>query len=322
MPDRFLALSRQDRADALAVVAGVSGRPVHLLEKDVWVVWALQALFASPFGTHLVFKGGTSLSKGYGAIRRFSEDVDLTYDIRAIAPDLVANTPDGLPANRSQEKRWSKDIRARLVSWTHDEVLPVLAEAIAVERLSVQARVEDDVVYLDYDPLAVGTGYVRPSVMLEFGGRATGEPWKALAVSADAAAHLPQLQFPSTVAQVMRAERTFWEKATAIHVYCAQGRFRGAARFARHWHDLTRLDAAGYAAAALADRALAEAVAIHKGPSSRRRTPMGGPSTMRRRSPENFTLCRQARHWRGWRMITAIWSKTGCCLMTLNPSMR
>nr|WP_241560126.1 nucleotidyl transferase AbiEii/AbiGii toxin family protein [Solirhodobacter olei] len=75
----------------MAVAASASGRPEHLLEKDVWVVWALDVLFGTSIGKHLVFKGGTSLSKAYGAIRRFSEDVDLTYDIRALAPDLVGD---------------------------------------------------------------------------------------------------------------------------------------------------------------------------------------------------------------------------------------
>ncbi len=87
MPDAFFALSPADRRDALEVAAGRSGRAVHLLEKDVWVVWTLNALFESDFADHLVFKGGTSLSKAYQAIGRFSEDVDLTYDIRAIAPE-------------------------------------------------------------------------------------------------------------------------------------------------------------------------------------------------------------------------------------------
>ena len=82
MAEAFLSLSRSDQADALGVAADRSGRPVHLLQKDVWVVWALETLFAAPFGPHLVFKGGTSLSKAYQAIARFSEDVDLTYDIR------------------------------------------------------------------------------------------------------------------------------------------------------------------------------------------------------------------------------------------------
>jgi Nucleotidyl transferase AbiEii toxin, Type IV TA system len=62
----------------------------------------------------------------------------------------------------------------------------------------------------------------------------------------------------------MRAERTFWEEATAIHVFCAQGVFRGGDRFARHWYEATRLDAASFADSAIADMALAKAMADHK----------------------------------------------------------
>ncbi len=88
MSDVFLQLSAEDRIEALATAAAESGRPAHLLEKDVWVVWALRALFDAPLGEALVFKGGTSLSKAYDVIQRFSEDIDLTYDIRRLLPDL------------------------------------------------------------------------------------------------------------------------------------------------------------------------------------------------------------------------------------------
>jgi predicted nucleotidyltransferase component of viral defense system len=81
---------------------------------DIWVVWSLHQLFTGPYAEHLVFKGGTSLSKTYGVIRRFSKDVDLTYDIRAIAGDLVGDSDVRLPATKSQEKKWSKEIRTRL----------------------------------------------------------------------------------------------------------------------------------------------------------------------------------------------------------------
>ena len=70
-------------------------------------------------------------------------------------------------------------------------------------------------------------------------------------------------RFPTAYPSVMLAERTFWEKATAMHVFCRQQRRRGA-RLSRHWHDLVRLDDAGYAQAALTDRSLALAVARHK----------------------------------------------------------
>ena len=108
MADLFLKLSVDDRREALGVAAASSGRPLHLLDKDVWLVWILEVLFQAPFATHLVFKGGSSLSKAYQIISRFSEDVDLTYDIRALALDLVGEDVDPLPPNRSQEKRWTK----------------------------------------------------------------------------------------------------------------------------------------------------------------------------------------------------------------------
>jgi hypothetical protein len=76
--------------------------------------------------------------------------------------------------------------------------------------------------------------------------------------------HLHGVTFPEAMPQVMRVERTFWEKVTAIHVFCAQGSFPGGDRFARHWHDVTRLDAAGFADSAVADTALAKAVGDHK----------------------------------------------------------
>ena len=72
----------------------------YLLEKDIRVVRALQKLFDAPMGAPLVFKGGTSLSKAYEAIRRFSEDVDLTYDMRTLVSGLVDDSPHPLPANR------------------------------------------------------------------------------------------------------------------------------------------------------------------------------------------------------------------------------
>src|SRR5690606_41787047 len=130
MADVFLQLSAEDRRDALGVAADRSGRPTRLLERDVWVVWALATLHAAPLGEHLVFKGGTSLSKAYQVIRRFSEDVDLTYDIRAIAPDLVGDNGEGLPKTRSEEKRWSKAVRHRLPEWISGTVQPLLIDAI------------------------------------------------------------------------------------------------------------------------------------------------------------------------------------------------
>jgi len=264
MADAFLHLPVADRREALSFAADQSGRPAHLLEKDVWVVWALATLYASSLGEHLVFKGGTSLSKAYGVIRRFSEDVDLTYDIRAIAPDLVHGNGEALPKTRSEEKRWSSEVRKRLPDWVAGSALPVIADALAAEALAAAIRTDGEKLFIDYEATTAGSGYVAPSVMLEFGARSTGEPASLRDIACDASGLIEGVTFPTARPRVMHAERTFWEKATAIHVFCLQERLRGD-RFARHWHDVARLDDAGLADAALADRELANAVARHKG---------------------------------------------------------
>ena len=263
MVERYLDIPHHDRREVLEVAASASGRPAYLLEKDIWIVWAIRTLFGAPIGAPLVFKGGTSLSKAYRAIQRFSEDVDLTYDIRALAPDLVGDSPDALPTSRSQEQRWTREVRRRLASWMHDKAVPFLEKGLHAAEADGGIRFEDGELFIRYAPLSEGTGYVRPEVKLEFGARATGEPNTPMPIRCDAADHVPDVEFPTAVPRVMRAERTFWEKATAAHVYCLQGRLRSG-RFARHWYDLARLEDAGLARRALADRETANAVAAHK----------------------------------------------------------
>ncbi len=246
------------------MAAARSGRPPHLLEKDVWVVWALNVLFRAPFGKHLVFKGGTSLSKAFRIIRRFSEDIDITWDIRALAPDLFDEGSEPLPRNPSQEKRWTKEIRKRLPLQITEQFIPAICVALDAQHLEAELLQEGECLFIRYPALTAGTGYVRPEILLEFGARSTGEPSDIRQVASDAAAFLPGLAFPTASPRTMRPERTFWEKATAMHAFCAQGTFRGGNRFSRHWHDITRLDLSGFVDAAIQDPELGRAVARHK----------------------------------------------------------
>jgi hypothetical protein len=261
MAEPYLKLTTNDRLEALGVAATASGRPVHLLEKDIWVVWALQGLFESKLGEHLVFKGGTSLSKGYCILQRFSEDIDLTYDVRQIIPELAKGDPP-IPETRSQADKWSKVARERLTVWVRDEALPILEKHAVATEVSVKFRVDDDVIYVDYEQLSEGSEYVAPSVKLEFGARSTGEPAEVRQVTCDAAPSLPELQFPTAAPKIMLPQRTFWEKATAVHVLCAKG-IKGD-RISRHWHDLVKLDDADYAKTAFDDKELAKEVADWK----------------------------------------------------------
>lgn len=83
MTEAFLSLALSDRKEILETAASLLGRPASILEKDIWICWVLQTLFSIPDHHPMAFKGGTSLSKVYGIIDRFSEDIDITLDYRA-----------------------------------------------------------------------------------------------------------------------------------------------------------------------------------------------------------------------------------------------
>ena len=185
MAEYFFGLSANDQLEALEYARDQTGRPAHLLEKDVWVVWTLRALFESPLSTDLTFKGGTSLSKAYKIIDRFSEDIDLTYDIRKLLPDLIGDG-DELPSSRSQASKWTQAVRHRLPDWIKTNVQPIIQASLEHQRLDAHVEIggqENDKLFLRYPPLAEGTGYVAPVITLEFGARATGEPHQIMPVT-------------------------------------------------------------------------------------------------------------------------------------------
>jgi hypothetical protein len=157
-------------------------------------------------------------------------------------------------------------VRHRLPEWIVQNVQPVIQAALACDRLNAHLELggqDNDKLFLRYPALTQGTGYVAPVVTLEFGGRATGEPHEVFPVVCDIAEQLPEVSFPTASPLVMSIARTFWEKATAAHVFCAQGRIRGE-RYARHWHDLAAIARSRYFSAVVSDRTVATTVARHK----------------------------------------------------------
>jgi hypothetical protein len=263
--EHYFALSKEDQGEVLEQAREKTGRPTHLLEKDVWVVWTLSSLFESTLAADLTFKGGTSLSKAYKIIDRFSEDLDLTYDIRKLIADLTGGE-EFLPASRSQAGKWSRAVRDRLPEWIASEVQPILQKTLELAKLDAKLEVagaEHDKLLLHYPAVKQGTGYVAPVVTMEFGGRATGEPHGVVPVTCDMDGQVDGVMFPTASPLVMSVARTFWEKATATHVYCAQGRIRGE-RYARHWHDLAAIMRSAHFRETVNDRAVARAVADHK----------------------------------------------------------
>ena len=278
MAESFFSLSRADRKEALQAASARIGRPAYLLEKDVWVVWTLSALFQSAIAPALTFKGGTSLSKAYNAINRFSADIDLTCDIREFIPEIKAGD-NGIPATASKAKKWSDIVRKSLPGWISGKVRPILSEALKQGKLDARlsaSGTEGEKLLIYYPPLTEGSNYVSPTVQLEFGARSTGEPHEKKLITCDMAAHVPELSFPEVSPNVMRIERTFWEKATAAHFYCRQTE-APSVQFSRHWYDLVEISQTVYFKQAVGDRDLALNVACHKDMFFREKDSKGKP---------------------------------------------
>lgn len=171
-----------------------------------------------------------------------------------------------IPASPSQEKKITAAVRARLPGWIEQAIRPVIDNALAADGLQAELSIagrDHDKLIIAYPAVKTGTGYAAATVQLEFGARATGEPHGFHSVASDIAPWTEGVDFPKARPLVMAAERTFWEKATAAHVYCLQGRLRGE-RYSRHWYDLAALAKTEHFERAVANRPLAHQVAEHK----------------------------------------------------------
>lgn len=264
MPD-WVDLQAEDRRELLLQAAGQIGRQPAVLEKDVWVVQTLSWIAGSRWAGDLVFKGGTSLSKAYRAIDRFSEDIDLTHDIRRLVPEVEGREPDPIPGSKSQEKKWTGTAKRALKDWIRGEFMPAIAEAAGHWGARVEVEESEGSLLIHYPPaLAEAPDYLRTAVKLEFGGRATGEPADWMPIACDIAGVIPEeVRLPSARVRTMSASRTFWEKVTAMHVHCRQTR-PTAERFARHWFDVACLHRKEICGDALTDRDLAARVVEFK----------------------------------------------------------
>ena len=219
--------------------------PAFAIEKDFWVCWALKKLFTLPeWKDHLTFKGGTSLSKVFHLIGRFSEDCDITVDsqnfIEAINLDRIS---------KSQLKKTSDELKNRLQNYLkHKVILHVesrLYESFKNKDLlkNFQFKLSDDGERISfYYPSLVNleNNYLRDHVLLEFGIRNSTEPSEVHQIE-------PMLRenegypfvLPIASVNTLSPIRTFWEKATLAHVECHRKRLLlSPERLSRHWYDL------------------------------------------------------------------------------------
>jgi len=245
MSESFLHLSAEERSQIYRGLAPELGCAPEVLEKDVWVCWVLRTLFDMPGRLPMAFKGGTSLSKVFGAIQRFSEDVDVTLDFRGLEPGI---NPFAQGVSRSRLGKLGESLKSKVREHVRDVVLPGFDAAFTAQFGSRGASVatiggdDGDILRFRYPSVFDAPAYLRESVLIEFGGRNTTEPNEEHVVRPDIADRLPGLEFPCPGVTVLSPHRTFWEKATLVHVECQRPEARASAeRLSRHWYDLAIL---------------------------------------------------------------------------------
>lgn len=265
-------VARQSPDNLRALFANTSaktGLSAAIVEKDFWVCWLLDFLFClSPWRKRMTFKGGTSLSKAYGLIERFSEDVDLIFDWRLLG--YSADEP-WEPRSNTQQDIFNERANAKSAAFLSEQFVPQLADGLS-EALGrpVDIRVDEDdpnTVVFRY-PQTFADSAILHGIRLECGCLAAWTPARGRPVRPYAAEVYPRLfSRPECGVFTVEAERTFWEKATILHREAMRTERQGPmpSRYSRHYYDLWCMCRADTKDAALARLPLlAEVVAFKR----------------------------------------------------------
>lgn len=240
-------LPDDERRELFRNTAAKMGLNDAIIEKDFWVCLTLDYLFhRSPWKQAVTFKGGTSLSKAYHLISRFSEDIDLILDWRILGYGISEPW-----AQRSKTKQdiFNKEANRRAEIFLAETFCPKLREDLSGE-LGINARIyidEDDkqTVIFAYPNIFSNTSVLQV-IRLEIGALAAWTPANVVEIMPYAAEQYPRLFEHKMVAVLTAAaERTFWEKATILHHEANRPEhLEMPPRYSRHYYDLYRMSAA------------------------------------------------------------------------------
>ena len=263
----------EERADAFAETADRKRLAEAIVEKDFWVCWTLKQLFSiEALAGRLLFKGGTSLSKIFHAINRFSEDIDLAVDYVALG---FTGEKDPRREDLSKTKRAAilDEMMTACRQYVGGEFLAILKErceeilgAEGPWSLGVSEQ-DPNVVQFRY-PLAStkALSYIAPQVVLEMGTHAEFVPHDKFTIRSFVAEEFPNLVADADVPLLaLLAKRTFWEKATILHAEFFRSADRPMPeRYSRHYYDVAMMAKGPIKAEALGDMSLLTQVVKHK----------------------------------------------------------
>jgi predicted nucleotidyltransferase component of viral defense system len=224
--------------------AGISNPAI--VEKDFWVCFTLDYLFhKSPWTQSFIFKGGTSLSKAYHVIERFSEDIDLIMDWRLLGYGIREPWEK---RSRTQQDKFNKKTVAAASKFLSETFAPQMEKDMSTiigQHVGVNMDLDDKeqcTVNFFY-PHVFNTNYIRQEIRLEIGPLAEWVPSHRVVINSIVGEQFPDIfQQSETIVPTVDVERTFWEKVTILHKTAAAYEQKGIpSRYARHYYDLFRM---------------------------------------------------------------------------------
>jgi hypothetical protein len=245
-----------------------TGLPVHAIEKDWWVTLSLQTIFSTPWKNNLVFKGGTSLSKAWGLIQRFSEDIDLAIDRTVLGfPEEFVSYTQVAKLRKKASAFIATDFKAGLeMALLHSGLKPNQFQLKVKD--TIIEDLDPQVLELNYNSvLEEPNPYIDPRVLIEIGGRSLRDPSSNRKIQTILHEVFPDQAFSGTPFEVPTVDpmRTFLEKAFLLHEEFSKtpDKIRHK-RLSRHLYDLEKLMDTEYAAAALDDYDFYKSIITHR----------------------------------------------------------
>lgn len=274
--NEWLKLSKKRRIEILEQANNRLGLPVQAVEKDWWVTMVLKAVFSSRFAEHFVFKGGTSLSKAYHLIERFSEDIDLAIDRKFLGFDGELS--------KTQIKKLRKASGTFIVTDFFNELkIQLKKSGIPDEEYKLVTNNEVDdtsdphTIELQYQSIVEQGDYLPQRVLIEIGSRSLIEPAESRLIKSIIGSVFPEHKFaikPFDVSVVIPT-RTFLEKIFLLHEEFLKPNDKiRHLRMTRHLYDLERLMNHPYGKEALENKELFETIVEHR----KKYTPLRGIS--------------------------------------------
>lgn len=238
-----------------------------IIEKDLWVVLTLKALFSKGTPNIFLFKGGTSLSKAYQIIERFSEDIDVTIDRASLSDKFSMDYFSGL--SRNQVNKALDELNTKAIDQIY-RFLPLLQEEI-----NILSGVETTIKPMTEDPFSIEVfypsrfedeyRYIKPRILLEFGIRGDNFPAEEKIITPYLHQNVEQLNTFQTSVNVLSPIRTFFEKLTLLHAEHNRPSEKATPeRLSRHYYDVYQLASHGFLESALREMPLLKTVIAHK----------------------------------------------------------